>query len=147
MKRETLKRTISKILRNNISNLPNTDYSDITNCIMVQVDKYANEKTITEEQIKNQFLKKGWKDKGTSVVACNRTKIFNFEKATNEYNAYLGVDFDNLINAKDFGIGLTIKANEKDEERFCITGNFKSLADITSRVEKRISEYLNSIKH
>ena len=101
MKRETLKRTISKILRNNISNLPNTDYSDITNCIMVQVDKYANEKTITEEQIKNQFLKKGWKDKGTSVVACNRTKIFNFEKATNEYNAYLGVDFDNLINAKD----------------------------------------------
>ena len=53
MKRETLKRTISKILRNNISNLPNTDYSDITNCIMVQVDKYANEKTITEEQIKN----------------------------------------------------------------------------------------------
>ena len=103
-------------------------------------------KQLQKNKLKTNSLKKGWKDKGTSVVACNRTKIFNFEKATNEYNAYLGVDFDNLINAKDFGIGLTIEANGKDEERFCITGNFKSLTDITSRVEKRISEYLNSIK-
>ena len=145
MKRETLKRTISKILRNNISNLPNTDYSDITNIIMTQVDKYVNEKTITEEQIKNQFLKKGWKYKGTNTSDCSRTEIFNFEKVTNKYNACLGVDFDNLINTKDFGIGLTIEAKGKDEERFCRNENFKSLADITSKVEKRISEYLNSI--
>ena len=147
MKRETLKRAISKILHNNFNNLPKTDYSDITNCIMVQVDKYANEKTIREEQIKNQFLKKGWKYKEPSTSACSRTKIFNFEKVTNKYNACLGVDFDNLVNTKDFGVGVTVEAKGKDEERFCICENFKSLADIISKVEKRISEYLNSIKH